>query len=266
MSPRMSAYGADVRVLVVASPLLGHVFPLVPLAVAMRAHGHDVVVATAGESLKVGSSGLPVHEIPGWTSLTRAGLRMMAFHPWLTREELRGAAGTRAVGLLFGGINERLTEGVVAAVKTLAPQLVVYEPLAAAGAVGAAVAGVPAVLHENSLFEGSSLVAATVQYMRKTLGRHRLAAIPDPAAVIRIAPASVVPPRPGWSVRPVPYGGSGSVPDWLATPPADGRPRIAVSRSTVGAPGRDHLMPAVVDIAAALDAEVVLIRPEPRTA
>jgi UDP:flavonoid glycosyltransferase YjiC (YdhE family) len=255
-----------VRVLVVAGPLLGHAFPLVPLARALHDHGHEVIFATTGESVNVRGSGLRVHEIPGWTSLTRVGLRMMIFHPRLTRDELRGAAGTRGVGLLFGRINGRLTDGAVAAVENLAPRLVVYEPLAAAGAVAAAAAGVPAVLHENSLFDGPALEAATVQHMRDALDRHGLAKLPDPAAIVRIAPPSVIPPQPGWSMRPVPYGGDVPVPHWLATPPADGRPRIVVSRSTVAAPGRDRLMPAVLDIAGGLDAEVVLIRPEPRTA
>jgi UDP:flavonoid glycosyltransferase YjiC (YdhE family) len=252
-------------VLFVAGPLLGHAFPLVPLARALRARGHEVVVATAGESLNVRSSGLPVHEIPGWTSLVRSGLRMMVLHPRLTRDELRGRAGTHGVGLLFGAINERLADGIVHAVERLAPELVVFEPLAAAGAIAAAAAGLPTVLHENSLFDGPSLVAATIRHMGAALRRHGLAGLPDPAAVVRIGPASVVPARPGWPMRPIPYGGDGGVPEWLTAPPTDGRPRIAVSRSTVAAPGRERMMPAVVAIAGGLDAEVVLIRPQPRT-
>jgi UDP:flavonoid glycosyltransferase YjiC (YdhE family) len=101
--------------------------------------------------------------------------------------------------------------------------------------------------------------------MGAALRRHGLTRLPDPAAVVCIGPASVVPPRPGWPVRPVPYGGDGDVPDWLHAPPADGRPRILVSRGTVAAPGRDHMMPAVAAIAGSVDAEIVLIRPEART-
>ena len=51
------------RVLVVAAPLLGHVFPLMPLALALRDNGHEVVVATGGEALRVSDSGLPVEDV-----------------------------------------------------------------------------------------------------------------------------------------------------------------------------------------------------------
>ena len=48
-----------------------------------------------------------------------------------------------------------------------------------------------------------------------------------------------------------------SFPDWLR----DGRPRILVSRSTVGGPGGGDHMRAVVDAAEGVDAEIVLVRP-----
>ena len=41
------------RVLFTASPALGHMFPMIPLAWAYRAQGHDVLVATAGPGLDV---------------------------------------------------------------------------------------------------------------------------------------------------------------------------------------------------------------------
>ncbi len=251
------------RLLVVAGPLLGHAFPLVPLARAAQAAGHEVLFATAGQSLGVAGAGLPVHELPGWRGMTRAGLPLL-LRPALLRRELRGSSDTRGVGLIWGGVNARMAPGVVAVAERFEPDLVLYEPLAAAGAVAAAVVGVPAVLHENTLYDGVELLLATVARLQPALRRHGLERLPAPAAVVRITPAAVVPPRPGWPVRPVPYGGSGDVPGWLRTAPPDGRPRIVVTRSTVAAPGRDRLMPAVVAAAARLDADVVLVRPEAR--
>ncbi|MDO3685487.1 hypothetical protein [Micromonospora sp. C28ISP2-4] len=51
------------RVLIVSAPLIGHVFPLVPLAVALRDAEHGVLGATAAEGLDVARSGLPVRDV-----------------------------------------------------------------------------------------------------------------------------------------------------------------------------------------------------------
>ncbi len=251
------------RVLVVAGPLLGHAFPLVPLARALQAAGHDVLLATAGQSLGLEDAGLPVEELPGWRGMTRAGLPLM-LRPRLLRRELRGSTDTRGVGLLWGTVNARMAAGAVAAAERFGPDLVLHEPLGTAGAVAAAVVGVPAVLHENALYDGVALAAATAEYLGPVLRRHGLQALPESAAVLRTAPASLVPPRPGWPLRPVPFAGLGEAPPWLTAPPADGRPRILVTRSTVAAPGRDRLLPAAAAAAEHVEAEIVLVRPEAR--
>lgn len=235
------------RVLFVSAPLLGHVFPLVPLAQAVEAAGHEVMIATAGDALQVAQSGLTTCDIaPGFT-FGRIAAATMLRHPLIARQELAGAAGTRGVGLLFGAVNDRLIGALHALLARWRPDIVVHEPLAVAGAVAAARAGVPAVLHENSLFDGPSLVKATA---RRPL--------PSAAATISIAPPSVLPGRTGWPMRAVPYGGPTGAPDWLMKPAA--RPRIVVSRSTVPGPG-SGLMRAVVAAAAELDADVILVRP-----
>ena len=54
------------RVLVVSAPGVGHVFPMVPLTWALRAAGHDVLVATSSDGLAVAEAGLPVVDaLPG---------------------------------------------------------------------------------------------------------------------------------------------------------------------------------------------------------
>jgi len=234
------------RVLVVSAPLVGHVFPLVPLARALRDAGHEVLIATAAEGLAVRGAGLPVEDVaPGF----RFGLiaaRIMLRHPLIARAELAGDAGTRGVALLFGAVNARIADGVVKLADRWKPDLVVHEPLAVAGALAAAHRGVPAVLHENSL--------------DKPLRRHGVAEVAPHAARLTIAPPSVVGARPGRPMRCVPYSGDGALPDWLRHRPP--RPRIAVSRSTVGGPGGGDLMRAVVAAAAGVDAEIVLVRPD----
>lgn len=249
------------RVLIVSAPMLGHVFPMVPLARALRTAGHEVLVATAGEALRVREAGLPVRDVAPGINFGRIAMRMMLGHPVIARAELTGTAGTRGVALLFGEVNAQLADGVLAVADEWAPDLVVHEPLAVAGAVAAARRGVPAVRHETMLFDGRDLVRVTADRIGGVLRRHGVDELPPPAAAVAVAPPSVV-AQAGWPMRYGPYSGEGELPAWLREP--GDRPRLLVSRSTVAAPGGGDPMKAVVAVAERVDAEIVLVRPGPK--
>ncbi|GEL25954.1 glycosyl transferase [Pseudonocardia sulfidoxydans NBRC 16205] len=251
------------RILVVAAPLVGHLLPMLPMARTLAELGHEVVVASGGDALGRDLGGLPAVDVAQDVSFARSAARTVLAHPRLARRELAGEAGTDVVGLLFGAVNEGLADAVVAVAGAFEPEVVVHEPLAPAGALAAARIGVPAVLQENSLYDGPSLVAAVVRspLFRRALRRHGLLdELPPPADVLTIAPPSVVGVRGGRPMRSVPDDGAG-LPDWLTEPTA--RPRILVSRSTVAGPGGDP-MAAVVAAAPDVDAEIVLVRPTDR--
>lgn len=254
------------KILVVAAPLLGHVLPLVPLAVALRAAGHEVRVASGGDVSAVHTQGLPLEDIAVGQRWGRVTAVDALRRPASAVRELTGRAGTAAVGDRFGRINAGLVDAVVDLVHRWRPDLVVHEPLAVAGAVAAARLGVPAVLQENSLADGPALVAATLRSpaLRTALHHHGLDDLPAPALVLTVAPPSVVGPRAGLPLRAVPPAGGGEAPEWLRRPCY--RPRIVVSRSTAPGPRGADPARAVVAAAAALDAEVVLVRPRGRTA
>ncbi|MGP4019600.1 nucleotide disphospho-sugar-binding domain-containing protein [Saccharopolyspora sp. 5N708] len=249
------------RILVVAAPLLGHLFPLMPLARVLRDAGHDVLAATAGDALAARQNGIEIEDVAPGFDFGRIARRIMLRHPLLARAELAGDGGLRGVSRIFGAVNDELADGVVALADRWQPELVICEPLAASGALAAARRGVPLVLHENSLFNGPELIAAT--RIAGTLGRHGAAALPPAATTLTIGPPSVVGAREGLPMRCEPFSGGGAVPDWLAQPPA--RPRILVSRSTVNGPG-ENPMAAVVAAAPEVDAEIVLVRPDGKTA
>jgi UDP:flavonoid glycosyltransferase YjiC (YdhE family) len=255
------------RVLVVSAPLTGHLLPMLPLAEAMWEAGHDVLVATGGDAMGADTGDLPVIDIARDLSLARIAARVTVAHPLDARAELAGTAGTRMVARLFGAVNEELTDGLVTVVEQWRPDVVVHEPLAGAAAVAAARHDLPTVLLENSLSDGPSLlrVTAASKIMRRALRRHGLEerGLPGPEVVLTTAPRSVVGERAGLPMRPVQRGG-GEIPAWLRVP-SDGadRPRILVSRSTAPGPGADP-MRAAVAAAAGVDAEIVLVRPEPR--
>ncbi|SBT42141.1 nucleotide disphospho-sugar-binding domain-containing protein [Micromonospora narathiwatensis] len=249
------------RVLVASAPLLGHVFPLLPLSLALRDAGHEVLVATAADGLAAARSGLPVRDVAPAFDFGRIARGVMLRHPLIARAELTGTAGTRGGALLFGQVNEELADGLVALAREWSPDLVVYEPFAVAGALAAARVGVPAVRHENSLFDGRELVRVTSERLTRALRRHRVAAIPPPAGAIAVSPPSVV-AQDGWPMRYEPYAGGGELPGWLREPGE--RPRVLVSRSTVAGPGGAGPMRAVVAVADRVDAEFVLVRPDGR--
>jgi UDP:flavonoid glycosyltransferase YjiC (YdhE family) len=246
------------RVMVVSAPLAGHTYPLVPLAWELRAAGQEVLLATAGEALRVAESGLPVADIARGFDLARTRRRALLRNPLLARAERLGTAGTRAVVTLFGEVNDELADGAVALADQWRPDLVVHGGLAPVGAVVAARRRVPAVLCDHTLFDGRQLSFATTAQLSYACGRHSVAAPAAPAAVVRMAPPSLVGERPGWRLRYVPYDGGWVAPDWLDR---SHPPRIAVVRSTPGDPGGD-LMRAVVQAAPALEVEIVLVRPD----
>jgi UDP:flavonoid glycosyltransferase YjiC (YdhE family) len=247
-----------VRVLVVTAPLLGHLLPLVPLAAALRTAGHEVLIATGADALRAETRGVPVHDVAPGFRFGRIALRTLLRHPLTARAELNGTAGTSVAGRMFGTANDRFADAVVGLAGEWRPDVVVHEPFAPAGALAAATIGAPAVHVENALFPGPEVAAAVVARMGRTLRRHGLTALPEPALVVTVRPPSLGgspahrPMRPG---APVADG----APEWLLRRGA--RKRILVSRSTVVGPRIGDPMQPVLAVADAVDAEVVLVRP-----
>jgi UDP:flavonoid glycosyltransferase YjiC (YdhE family) len=254
------------RVLVVASPMVGHVLPLVPLALAFRDAGHDVRVATGADGLDAARrAGAPVHDVSPGVNVSAVFLRTLALHPLRLGRMMRGAdEGTDGVGLMFAGIAARMAARTLALVDEWRPDLVLHEPLAGAGPLAAARAGAPAVLVDANLFDPEQQRNSVVGNLGRLARNWGLGALPPPAEVLRTSPASLVGERRGRPMRYVAAGGGGAVPDGLLRPSA--RPTVLVSRSTVADPRPDRLMSTVVDAAATAEVDVVLIRPDRRVA
>lgn len=245
------------RVLVVSAPLSGHLLPLVPLARALADEGHEILVATAADAADAASGlGLPVEDVAPGFDLSGIVRGVALRHPLTARAEL-AASGTKGHSALFGSINAKLVDAVREVTERFRPDVVVTEPLAVAGQIAAASHGVPAVRHETTLFDGAALVDATAGPASRRLAFDRL---PAPAAVIQVLPPSVVGPREGWPMR-YEAAAAAPLPSWLTETPV--LPRILVTRSTVAGPGNGDLMKALVGVAGTIEAEFVLVRPEP---
>ncbi|MEV4639927.1 glycosyltransferase [Actinoplanes sp. NPDC049548] len=242
------------RLVFVAAPLQGDLLPLIPLAAACRAAGHDVILA--GGAFPPDVRGLRTVDIGARFSLPRSAIRVALRHPRIARAEMRGTAGHAMVGELFGRANLALVRPLQELAEQERPDLIVYESLAEAGAVVAGRLSIPSVLQENTLWPATDLYRAVTT--STALARY---ATPAPALTIAVTPPSLraAPAGDALMMRPVPFSGGGPVPDWLRT--AGDRPRVVVSRSTIAGPNDGDPGPAVIAAAAEVDADFVLVRP-----
>jgi UDP:flavonoid glycosyltransferase YjiC (YdhE family) len=248
-----------VRVLFVAHPAVGHVYPMVPLAWALRAAGHEVLIATAGDGLAVANAGLAVVDLlPGFDR--RAMLtRMRREQPELVEQRLHVRIDDlHQEAPRFARMSARLGEAALPIAESWRPDLVVQSQLQGAGLLLASTLDVPLVTHGFGLARTGDLAGLLWQYMADVADRHGLTAPPERHVQLDVAPPSMVPGPPlGWPMRYVPYNGGGVLPGWLQAP-AD-RPRIAVTLGTV-APGTVGTAPLgrILELADHVDAEFIL--------
>jgi UDP:flavonoid glycosyltransferase YjiC (YdhE family) len=247
------------RVLFVSSPGIGHVFPMVPLAWALRTSGHDVMLATAGSGLVAAQAGLPVVDVlPGFD------FESMRAHIARENPELVKAAtgerqlhDVRDVAAIFGRMSGMLADPVVATAQRWQPDVVVQSQLQGAGLLAAAKLGVPVVDQGFGFARTDGLASMLHRHMAEVFERHGVRDLPR-HTMLDVAPPSMLETQPhGWSMGYVPYNGGAVLPEWLTTPSE--RPRIAVTLGTV-APKMTGLDPlrTVIDAAHRTDAEFVL--------
>ena len=211
-------------------PAIGHAFPMVPLAWALRNAGHEVVFATGFDGLDVRNAGFPVIDAmpPG---LTRDSGFPKVFGEMpelfqsmahLTTEEILALKPN--VVRLWDGDHKAYIE----AAQRVGPDLIVFDPVFNAGLVAAAMLDVPAVGHNYML---KRYAPEFVREYAPTGFEARGVDLPKRRALIDIGPAGLMEDGPStWQLRYIPYNGGGELPQWLFDAPP--RPRIAISLGT----------------------------------
>ncbi|WP_020499728.1 nucleotide disphospho-sugar-binding domain-containing protein [Sciscionella marina] len=237
------------RALFVTSPGLGHNFPLVPTAWALRSAGHEVLFAAGGAADRVAAAGLPAVDTAEGVNFAEV-FGGYAPPPDATPLDIAGG--------LFARVSAEVVDSAVELGRRWHPDLVVYSGMQGAGPLLAAVLGVPAVNHE---FSFAPLPAALRVRIAEGLGdaysRYGVR-YAEPALTVAITAASLEPePREVARIRPVAYNGGARLPEWLLEPPE--RPRIAVTLGSVlpamaGLGALDGLLTAMGSV----DAEFVL--------
>jgi glycosyltransferase len=268
------------RVLFSPHPGQQHLFPMVPLAWACRAAGHEVRIAGPPALTDViVHTGLPAVVVgrdqplpPGAADIAMVFQHQPFPENWPAHPHLLDDQQRATVELLGSNCSrtaEYTVDELIAFATQWRPDLIVHDTAGFAGAVTAAAIGVPNVRH---------LTGFGLQPMEARVGRTE--PVPEYAALfeqrglpVRMLPAMTVSPSPSSlqppvagpsrAMRYVPYNGPGTVPPWLAAPA--GRPRVlitwglSVSRA-INRLGPQAMAPFLlaVDALSSLDIEAVV--------
>ncbi|MGW6022269.1 nucleotide disphospho-sugar-binding domain-containing protein [Streptomyces sp. NPDC055099] len=224
------------RVLMMSTPVPTHFTPMVPLAWALRAAGHEVLVAgqpdvmpaVAAAGLNGVSVGSAYHVEDLLADTVKEGTRPVEAQPRAEHESKLGKAG------MGWSVHTRyLCEAYVETARAFGPDLVVCDPLEFSALIVGALTGAPVVRHRWGVDPLSDTAHAQArQSLRAMSERLGLGAYPDPAVVLDPCPPSLQLPgaTAGTPIRYVPYNGNGRLPQWVGGRRAEDAPRrVAVS-------------------------------------
>ncbi|MFB9904859.1 nucleotide disphospho-sugar-binding domain-containing protein [Allokutzneria oryzae] len=249
------------RVLFASSPGLGHLFPMIPLAWALRSAGHDVLVATTGDAVqRAAQAGLPAVEAAPHLDVEKffSSPQQAKFGDWASLRKLFLEQPEKAMEIVaerFAQLGDQLADGMLAAAQGWGPDLVVFEQMDSAGPFVAAKLGIPAVQHNFGASRGSGEVAMFAKHTA-AYDRHGATRPTEAAAIIDIATAGLGTAQLGWPMRYVAYNAGGVLPEWLLA--KRDRPRVCVTLGTVvGRLSGVGALGAVVEAAREVDAEFV---------
>lgn len=276
------------RILFACYPQPSHYFPVVGLAWACRAAGHEVRVAGQPPIMGVvAASGIIGVPVGGRYDVEADGRKMIKAN----NELVRGLSVDPAKGepippevhrkildnriAPFVRAAEDVAEDLVGFARWWRPDVIISDPLVYAAPLAAHAVGVPLITHLWGIAEAwraklpghgtspeadpravwpADLVGLYARYDMK----------PQPSLALRtvdICPPSLqypgIPDR--IPLRFIPYNGSGEMPAWLLE--AGSRPRICVTWGTSTSPvtgPEGFLVPRIVKALAPLDAEIVL--------
>ncbi|MHA3704609.1 glycosyltransferase [Jatrophihabitans sp. YIM 134969] len=252
------------RILFSSVPAFGHLLPLVPLARAARAAGHDVAVMTSA-----GMAPVVATELPDVPFLAAGPMPDVLFAEVVRRIPGHDPLGTPdpdAVAELFAGTRVDLTiDDALGVVRAWTPDVVVSDAVDFVGPLAAAAVGIPSALvafgpQLPTEFSAPMFAVVASRYADRGLGMQPPVGIFDPVP----APLQA----PGWTsdplfvpVRPEPHRREGaSAP---ASGSAAGSTRVLVTLGTVF--GDDAMLKAIVASLPETGVEVVAtvgVRPD----
>ncbi|MGF1425798.1 nucleotide disphospho-sugar-binding domain-containing protein [Kitasatospora sp. LaBMicrA B282] len=243
------------RVLFTAPGAVGHIFPMIPTALALRAAGHDVLFAGQPPIAILRNTGLPVVEVGDGTTLREAFARALPKDVRFADQERSEDETNELSALGFAELGRSTLEGLLEVAQTWRPDIIVHESFQGAAPLVAAKLGIPAVAHNFGVTSGGAAAR-----LRRLLADDYRAHAVEPTAgstVLDVVPASLGGDGGGWRMRYVPYNGGGTIPADLIG--RGTKPRIAVTLGTVFTEWEGIAPIArLIEQAGALDAEILL--------
>jgi UDP:flavonoid glycosyltransferase YjiC (YdhE family) len=254
-----------VKIIFASLGMYGHLYPMMPLALACADAGHEVVIATGEPFL----GRLPLPTVPGYP---------LDFDPrWAIRETKRRHSDLTGQYLSIAMLADVAVENVASTMteqcERIHPDLVVYDGMDVGAGVAASVLGIRAAMYATILpgFVYGLLHSATVRYQRNIWLLRDLTP-PGEASLLAAALINPAPPSlrrtdklpvPMIPIRSVAYNEpSAGVPRWLSATRA--RPRVYLTLGTMLDIGRavGVLSRAIAEIAR-LDIDIlVAVGPE----
>ncbi|MGB3444397.1 MAG: glycosyltransferase [Actinophytocola sp.] len=226
-------------------PAYGHLYPMLPLALACAEAGHDVVVATGEPFLDA----LPVRTARGIAD----GMVLHDVEQETIRNHPDMAPGPEFAIRMFGEtVVRHMTPSLRDVVERERPDLVVHEMLAIGAAVVAAEAGVPAVAFGLGLWNAPIAGAYEIAGVSPEMPGGYLDQIPASLQNPGPLPASRRP------IRPVAWAPEVPLPSWLPS----GRRTVYVTLGTVSFGAVEVLRRAVLETAAHDVDVLVAVGPE----
>ena len=241
-------------------PAFGHLYPMIPLALAARAAGHQVVFATGAPFLgRLRSIGFETHRVG--ISIDEGVATLFGGRPAPRRPD--GRPDDESAAALFLDVLARpMAADVTSLLDRVRPDLVVHEETAIGARVAAAARGIPAITHR--IVAAGSTEAAGSPAGREIVGRlfsdfgagagglrgdRVLDIFPD--SLHSGTDAALVSRIP---VRPVPWSEpGGSIPTWRGTVR---RPVVYLTLGTIFA--EPATLRAAMDAISAVDVEVLV--------
>lgn len=253
------------RVLMASWAWPTHYTPLVPVAWALRAAGHEVRVASQPALSKVitdaGLTAAPVGQDVDTMPVMRQFFTWVADQQRPVEWAQLAPAGPATVRL-YVTLAEAMIDDTIALTRSWRPDLIVAEATSFAGPLAGAATGTPVVRHIHGVdfpYQSHEFEPVALGRICDRLGLDTVDTL-GAATVDPCPPSMQVPSRVRrLPMRYAPYNGPAILPGWLRERPA--RPRLCVTwgTSTSTLTGdRMFLPPRVIAAGADLDAEIVV--------
>jgi glycosyltransferase len=254
------------RYLFTTVPGASHMLPMVPLAHAAMAAGHDVLVATSGPALRTAiSAGLHAVAVDSGECERPYQEMSRRFNETSMSTDLPPAQVMDYAASVFAEVGALMADGVVNAAKTWGAQVILYPAPHVAGLLAARVVAVPAVLH--GIGTRRPTFAPALGYLAPVSQRMGQTEVGEAEVELNLSPASLKiihqdSPKEAefahtLAMRYAPYNGGAELPISLLR--RGSRPRVAASLgSLVASYGEGALLREAIVGTADLGIELIL--------